>query len=171
MAADSSRLAGIDTSVLINFLRVDRVDLLALHSGFRFVLTGHVRCEVVDCYPEQLACLDRAIGEGVFDLVIVDALDPVFVRISQERRLGVGEAAAIAYAITNSLPLAIDDRRARAVATAVSASITLESTESLVVAAINCGRLTVADADAIKTEWETHHRFKLAFTSFAERVW
>lgn len=171
MTAESGRPAGIDTSVLINFLVVDRVDLLVGHPEYRFVLTGHVRGEVVDYYPEQLGRLDRAITDRVFDQVAVDALDPVFVRISHERRLGAGEAAAIAYSVANSLPLAIDDRRARTAAAAVSPSIVLESTESLVVAVINAGLLTVPDADAVKREWETRYRFKLPFASFADRVW
>ena len=43
-----------DTSVLINFLRVDRMDLIARHSH-RFLVTDHVAGEVTDFYGEGCA--------------------------------------------------------------------------------------------------------------------
>ena len=43
-----------DTSVLINFLRVDRMDLIARHSH-RFLVTDHVAAEVTDFYGEGCA--------------------------------------------------------------------------------------------------------------------
>jgi hypothetical protein len=43
-------------------------------------------------------------------------------------------------------------------------------TADLMVQAIREGLLTVAEADAIKSAWELHHRFKLTFGSFAERM-
>lgn len=43
-----------DTSTLINFLRIGRVDLLAGLTSYRFVVTDHVRAEVTSYYPAQL---------------------------------------------------------------------------------------------------------------------
>jgi hypothetical protein len=40
----------LDTSVLINFLAVDRVDLLGHHPRYRFLVTEHVRKEVTAHY-------------------------------------------------------------------------------------------------------------------------
>ena len=48
-----------DTSVLINFLRIDRVDLFADHSH-AFVVTSHVAAEVTDHYPGQKQLLAAA---------------------------------------------------------------------------------------------------------------
>ena len=42
MAEDARTPALIDTSVLLNFLAIDRVDLLARHPRHRFVVTDHV---------------------------------------------------------------------------------------------------------------------------------
>ena len=42
----------MDASVLMNFLRIDRLDLLARHSH-GFVVTDHVAVEVADRYQDQ----------------------------------------------------------------------------------------------------------------------
>ncbi len=44
----------LDTSTLINCLRIGRVDLLAGLSGHRFIVTDHVRHEVTAIYPAKL---------------------------------------------------------------------------------------------------------------------
>ncbi len=46
-----------DTSVLINFLAVGRLDLFVKHPKYRFVITGHVRREVTTHYPEEFDLL------------------------------------------------------------------------------------------------------------------
>ena len=43
-----------DTSVLINFLRIDRMDLIGAHPA-SFIATDHVAAEIADTYPEQQA--------------------------------------------------------------------------------------------------------------------
>jgi predicted nucleic acid-binding protein len=170
MATESDRSAVIDTSVLVNFLAVDRVDLLARHPVYRFVLTGHVRGEVSDHYPEQLIRLEAALGAKSFTTVTVEALDSVFVELSQTKRLGLGESAAIAYAAKKSIPIAIDDQKAQKTAIALKPPVALETTETLMVLCLRGGLLTVTAADAIKSVWETEHRFKLPFASFCERL-
>jgi predicted nucleic acid-binding protein len=44
----------VDTSVLINFLNVDRLDLFASHPQYRFLVTEHVKREVTEHYPQQI---------------------------------------------------------------------------------------------------------------------
>jgi predicted nucleic acid-binding protein len=85
-------------------------------------------------------------------------------------RLGSGECAAIACAINGGHALAIDDRKAAREALRIEAALTVVGTADLIVQVIREGLLSVAEADAIKSDWETHHRFKLAFGSFAERM-
>jgi predicted nucleic acid-binding protein len=163
-------VAVIDTCVLVNFLAIDRVDLLAPHAVYRFVITGHVRREVLDSHAEQLGRLDKALSAGAFDTAEVSADNEVFVNLAQGRRLGAGEAASIAHAVTRGLPLVIDDRQARKAATTVAPQIVLESTQSLMVAAVRAGSLELSAADAIKAEWETKHRFKLPFANFGDLI-
>lgn len=45
-ASDGRMLVSLDTSVLINFLRLGRLDLLIGHPDWRFVVTDHVVSEV-----------------------------------------------------------------------------------------------------------------------------
>ena len=44
-------IALADTSVLINFLRIDRMDLIEAHPA-SFIATDHVAAEIADAYPE-----------------------------------------------------------------------------------------------------------------------
>ena len=51
-----------DTSLLLNFVRVERLDLLADHPAYRFHLPAEVREEVIR--PQQAADLRRWLVEG-----------------------------------------------------------------------------------------------------------
>ena len=102
----------IDTSTLINFLRVDRVDLLAGLASYRFLVTDHVRHEVTSVYPAQLSVLEFAILAGHLHVLSVDSTEAVFLEMKRQN-LGDGECAAIAAACSLGVPLVIDDRRAR----------------------------------------------------------
>lgn len=62
MATDGRTLAIIETSVLVNFLVIDRADLLAQHPNYRFVVLDMVRAEVIKRH--QLARLDAALAAG-----------------------------------------------------------------------------------------------------------
>ena len=55
MGPDAPTDVVTDTSTLVNFLRVGRVDLLAGLTSYRFVVTDHVRAEVMSSYPAQLS--------------------------------------------------------------------------------------------------------------------
>ena len=52
-----------DTSVLINFLRIDRTDLIACHSH-DFLCTDHVAVEISDRYPDQQQRFAEALDAG-----------------------------------------------------------------------------------------------------------
>ncbi len=170
MATEGRDEGVLDTSVLVNFLAVDRADLLAMHAGYHFVIVDHVRGEITEHYPDQLARLERALAAELFGESAVDALDPVFATLVTEGRLGLGECAAIALAASQGVALAIDDKQARKTAQRVAPGVVLESTETVMVALIRQGAIDVANADAIKGRWEAEFRFKLTFRSFGERV-
>jgi len=86
-------------------------------------------------------------------------------------KLGDGECASIAAALHRGLPLAIDDIRAAKKASARDTNLTILDTITLMLEAIRAGLLSVAEADAIKLDWEENHRFaKKTFSSFAELV-
>src|ERR1700687_241060 len=77
----TSTEVSIETSVLVNFLAVDRVDLLAVHPSYRFIITDHVRGEITSYYSEQFERLERAMSASVFGVSPVDSLDPTFVTL------------------------------------------------------------------------------------------
>lgn len=172
MAAAGRDEAILDTSVLLNFLKVDRLDLITQHLKYRFSVTDHVRAEITQHYPGQLATLEAARHAG--ELNEIQVTDPTelqtFGKLHALKRLGAGECSAIAVAANRRLPLAIDDKRARKEARAFSSKVVLLNTEGLMISLIHEGVMDVAAADLIMLAWEQKHRFKLGFGSFADRI-
>ena len=66
-----------DTSVLVNFLVIDRTDLLSRLPNHRFVVTDHVRAEVTEIYPDQLRRLEAAFDAGTMEEIRVTDLQDV----------------------------------------------------------------------------------------------
>src|SRR5208282_264654 len=172
MGSDAPTDVITDTSTLINFLRIGRVDLLAGLTSYRFVVTDHVRAEVTSYYPAQLSNFEFALLAGhVVEITLDTPADLTVFAELKALRLGDGECASIAAALNRGLPLAIDDNRARKKAVARDPSLRLLDTVGLMVQAIQAPLLTVAEADAIKLDWEKNHKFiKKHFTSFAELI-
>ena len=160
-----------DASVLINLLVLDRAGLLARLPDHRFVVTDHVRAEVTEHYHDQLQRLEEAFAAGTLEEIRVTDLEEVqlFAQLTATG-LGIGECSAIAVAAHRKLALAIDDKRAIKKLEKLGLGLTVLTTESLVVLLIQQGALSVAEADAMKHDWEENHRFRLAFTSFADRI-
>ena len=64
-----------DTSVLINFLVLDRVGLLAGVPTHRFVVTDHVRTEITAHYHEQLQRLEQAFSARILEEITLAGID------------------------------------------------------------------------------------------------
>ena len=157
----------LDSSVLINFLAIDRTDLLGRHSRYRFLITAHVRSEIT--HPVQHARLEAAIEASQLHLLEVGGHDELATFAHLTTTLGAGESAAIAAAAHRSLRVAVEDRAARRAATPLVGHSNILTTTQLMVGMIQAGLLTVQEADAIKLDWATNHRFNLAqFQSFAD---
>lgn len=169
MSFDARAIALIDTSVLLNFLAVDRVDLLSRHPELRFVVTDHVRGEITDRRPEQLTRFEAAVTQRLISQSSVStprALE-LFGELQKMSQLGIGESAAAAAAIALDAPMATDDRRAAKIIGKLFPALVMLDTAQIVRELIKAGVLTVEEADTLKTEWELRHRFKLPFSSFA----
>ncbi|ANK95504.1 MULTISPECIES: hypothetical protein [Rhizobium] len=164
-----------DTSVLINFLKIDRMDLIGRYPG-GFVATDHVRDEVTDQYPSQVERYMAAVAAGHLREEAVTALSELrlFAQLSKTPRLGVGECSAIAVALSRGHSLAIDDGRAikHALREAGLAGRPLRilKTVDVVVQLIHSRVLDISSADLIRHEWETRHRFRIPIESFRELV-
>ena len=168
-----SAIVVADTSVIINFLRIDRMDLIGAHPS-PFIVTDHVADEITDSYPEQQARFHAALGGGHITQHRID--DPaeveIFLRLSIRGRLGAGERSAIAVALNRGCALAIDDSRAirRAIDEAgiAGSPLTILRTQDVIVHLIRAKLLEIETADAIKENWRLNHRFTIRIGSFAE---
>jgi predicted nucleic acid-binding protein len=174
MATDGRSKAILETSVLVNFLKIDRTDLLANHPAYRFVVPDLVRNEVTKHYAAQVTRLDAAIAAGQLfaddPAEATDLTELATFAAMGTLKIGEGERAAIAAASTRGLPLAMDDQRAWKRSAAFSGGIPREDTVSVMVSLIKAGVIDVAAADAIKADWHANHRFTLRFRSFAEKI-
>src|SRR5262245_25877877 len=137
MATDGRSKVIIETSVLVNFLKIDRTDLLANHPTYRFVVPDLVRNEVTKRYATQVARLETALVVGqLLSDDPAEATDPAELATfaaMDKLKIGDGERAAIAAASTRGLPLAMDDQRAWKRAVAFTASLSREDTVSVMV--------------------------------------
>ena len=160
-----------DTSVLINFLVLDRAGLLAGVPTHRFVVTDHVRAEITAHYHEQLQRLEQAFSAQILEEITVSDLAEVqlFAELTA-KGLGIGECSPIAVAVHRQLTLAIDDKQAIKKVASLGLNVSILTTESLMVLLIQQGALSVDEADAMRLEWENNHRFRLTFSSFRERI-
>ena len=145
------------------------MDLLARHSQ-QFVVTDHVGAEVADRYPEQQQRFGAALRAGVVVQKSVSRPEEIslFRELSASGRLGAGECSAIAMAVYRHLILAIDDRQATTQARRLSPTLRVLTTQDLMVSMIREGVLDIAEADRIKDDWATRHRFRLKLHSFRE---
>jgi len=164
---DTRAVIVCDACVLINFLIIDRLDLLSRNARFCFVVTEHVTGEITD--PVQSAALRVALQK--VEIEQVDLTDPEGLVLFAELRktLGKGESAAIALAARRGWAVATDDSQTRREIERRLGKGRLLTTPGILVEAIHSEALTVEGADEIKARLEAH-RFRMNFGSFAEIV-
>jgi predicted nucleic acid-binding protein len=169
MEIHDREIAVSDTSVLINFLAVERVDLLVRE--YQILITNHVRREVAQHCPDELVRLEKALNAGQITEIVVaskEELETFASLIGSPKRLGAGECAAIAAAIHQNVPIAIDDKVAIRHLQNQYPACRVETTQSLMVRLIRLGAVSIVLADHLKSEWESKFRFRLKVSSFAE---
>lgn len=168
---DSSFIVIADTSVLINFLAINRMDLIKRHSC-RFLITDHVSREVTEHYQEQFSRLKDALEQSILEEISVTHQEEVgtFAKLTAQEILGNGECACIAVAAHRGYTLAIDDKKAIKQARLSFPEINIVTTEGLMVSMIKAGLITVSEADTIKDEWALSHKFTLKIHSFGALI-
>ena len=170
-APDGRILVVSDTDVLINFLRVGRLELLCRHADYRVVITEHTRGafgapgEVTD--NVQLSELEAAISSGEIEATSLTDISEIGLFASLNAFLGRGEAAAIAVATSRGWVVATDDRRAGSeIQRRLGANRRL-TTPGILLRCIERGHLTVVEADTIKSQL-AECRFIMKFASFGD---
>lgn len=168
---DAQRMSIVlDTSVLINFLAINRLDLLAQHPEFQFLVTEHVHTEVAAHYIEHLPELETALNNRTLDQIRVESIEELslFARSTKNPRLGEGEYAAIAAAISRSCPLALDDKAARKVIQRSFPELTVLDTNVITLSLIRGERLSFEEAEVLKNTWTEEHGFRVSLDGFAD---
>jgi hypothetical protein len=153
-----------DSDVLINFLHVDRMDLLGALPGHRFTVPVEVDREITD--PAQRERFEAGLGKGLIDKCRADELRELEIYAELPATLGPGERACIALAENRGWSVASDDRTAANEAARRLGGMRVLNTPQTMLMAIRAGTLTVQEADRIKLELEQRRRFKMAFGSF-----
>lgn len=155
-----------DSSFLINFLVVDRMDVLGLLTQFRFHVVNHVRAEIR--YDDQRARLRAAIESGV--VAEIEITDPGEIRLYDELRrvLGDGESASLAVAVSRRWVIAADEKgRFRRELFARLGEGYLLDTLGALLTAIRAGVIIVEEAEALRARLR-ENRFEMDPTPFDE---
>ena len=157
----------LDTSILLNFVKIGRVELLGQLST-SVVLLDQVLDEVIR--SDQRKAVKGAVAAGTLDSQSVH--NPVEVALFTEfragGRLGAGECAVLAVALTRNWVAGLQDRRARTEGQRRCENLALYQTEDLVLKLIQAGYLTLEEADGFLAEWAAKHHFTSRLTSFRD---
>ena len=176
-----STLIAVDTCVLINFLRINRMDLIGRYPG-KFFTTDDVANEIIydDRYANERILYKEALRDG--RLVQVDMTFremeirrmlrsvPLGSRSQKKKPLGRGERSAIAVAIIRKYSLATDDEDAIRCIPDLAAifgnQLSNLRTQDIMVELIKRQVLSVKQADVILAVWKGKHKFDLKIESF-----
>lgn len=165
MRPNSPKPIVLDTSVLLNFVKVGRIDLLG-NLGTLIFLPDQVFYEVR--HPGHRDAVKDALDSGI--LYLQSVRNPVEVEIFAELRkggrLGAGECSVLAVAINRNWIAGLQDQRARKEGRRLDSDLELCQTEDLVLRLIRTRDLTFDEADRFLTEWATKHSFRSRLTSF-----
>ena len=165
MARQGPATIVLDTSVLLNFVNIGRLELLG-QLGVPVVLPDQVLDEIRR--PGQREAVEGAVAAGILDLQSIrnPAEVVLFADLRANGRLGAGECAVLAVALTRHWTAGLQDQRARLEGQRRRKDLTFCQTEDLVLTLIRAGHLTVEEADGFLVEWATRHRFKSRLASF-----
>lgn len=167
-AADGAIRVIVDTSCLINFLIVDRMDLFGALRGYTFVVPNHVVAEVTD--DTQRACLAAALAAGVVTEIEITDLAEIETYVSLRRVLGDGESACLAVAATRGWVMAADEKgRLRREVSERLGETALVNTPGILLSAIQEGILTADEAEALRAVL-ARNRFVMDIPPFSALV-
>lgn len=155
-----------DACILINLLRVHRLDLLGALPPYVFHAPQEALKEIT--YPEQQAELKQALERGWILETRLEAIAELQVFTQANEQLGSGESACLALAEVRGWILGTDDSKGAKWKKVISApGINILNTPGILLLAIRQGILTVQQADEIKATLEAN-RFRMGFASFQD---
>lgn len=150
-AHGTDRDVATDTSLLLNFLRIDRTDILGALPGFRFRFLGHVIAEVTQ--PSHTARLNTALERSHLTEFELTDLAAIADYDALRANLGDGEAATIAAGACLRWIVGLDEKgRARREANNRVGEQGLINTPGVLVHAVRTGVLALQDAEQVRLE-------------------
>lgn len=159
MEGDGPTDVTVDTDVLLEFIRTQRLDLLGRNPAYRFIVPDNVYVEIEE--PSQKERLDQAIDRDFFPrarLVQPEALD-LYQKI--RKRLDKGESACIALSAVNGWYVASDETGALdEVAEAYLGRRKVIRSADILLTAIKRDLLDVREADKLKTAFDKEYSFR-----------
>ena len=164
--ANGRLLVVADSSFLINFLVLDRTDLLGRLTKFHFHIVNHVRAEIR--YDDQCARLEAAVENGV--VTEIEITEPSEILLYDELRqfLGDGESASLAVAVSRRWVIAADEKgRFRRELFGRLGENYLLDTAGALVTAIKAGVITLGQAEALRAQLR-ENRFEMDPRPFDE---
>lgn len=155
-----------DSSFLINFLVLDRMDVLGGLQEFRFHVVNHVSAEIR--YEAQRARLRAALEGGLVAEIEITEPGEILLYDEFRRFLGDGESAALAVAVTRRWVIAGDEkgRFRREVFDRLGEDYLLNTLGTLLTA-IRASLITVDEAEALRAELR-ENRFEMDPRPFDE---
>ena len=163
---ESQSCAITDANILINFIKIGRVDILQQLRMYAFYLSEEVYREIT--YPAQRLVLDHALKNGWLRETVITDQNELRSYGQYRRQMGDGEAACLAIAICRKWIMACDEQKKKLIARTVQHHLGagyLLNTPGILLKAIREGILTVSQADAIKNTL-AQNRFVMPFASF-----
>ena len=165
---DGRLLVITDANILINFIKIGRLDLLRQLRTYAFRIPEEVYQEI--SYPSQRAELDRALTEGWIEQIQITDLDEVNAYAQYRRQMDNGEAACLAVSVSRRWVIACDEQKKKIIHREVRNKLGTDyllNTPGILVRAIREECLTVEEADQIKEDL-ARNRFVMNIESFRE---
>lgn len=157
----------LDTSLVINFSILDRLDLLGRANQLVGIVPEAVLAELTR--PAQRERVERGLARGELHRATVEG-DSLVLFEQLRRDFGRGESAALALAVVRSAYVGCDEGRTFMRFAIEHLGLRRQlNTPSIMVRAIEGGLLTVEEADGYKDVLAAN-RYRMSFGSFAERV-
>lgn len=153
---------------MINFLIIERMDILKMLSQYRFIVLDAVDVEITK--PRQRRHMDIAYREQIVYRADRPSISELAVFKDLTQDMGRGEAACLAAAQERGCMLASDEKKAfRRIAVERIGKNRIIGTENILVIAIKNDSITVSDADQVKEKLE-QAGYKMSFSSFSRFV-
>lgn len=148
---DGRILVVVDTSFLINFLALNRMDILHGLRRYAFRIPNHVVREIE--YEDQKEKLQDALAGGTLSEIEITDLAEMTLYAELRRFLGDGESACLAVAATRRWVIAADEKgRLRREILERLGEDYLLNTLGAIVEALRAGILTLSEAEEIRRE-------------------